>query len=267
MARIRSLKPEFWDDRKLARSTSRDARMLYMALWNQADEHGRLNGDAVWLKGRAFPYDDDVEIGDLKAMLDELENAERIVRYEVEGDPFIFLPKLAAHQRLEPAKVPSRLPEPPNDGASAPRPDGNEPRADHRADSSETDSDKSAPRADSSTLLYVAGVRGQGSGSRGQDSGARGARIPDDWTPDDALIDAMRREGIPDELARRELPRFRDYWTAQPGAKGRKSDWPATWRNWLRRAADEHPRSTASRTQTETDEMFNRAAQRMGVNP
>jgi len=28
--------------------------------------------------------------------------------------------------------------------------------------------------------------------------------------------------------------RFRDYWIAQPGAKGRKLDWFATWRNWVR---------------------------------
>jgi uncharacterized protein YdaU (DUF1376 family) len=28
--------------------------------------------------------------------------------------------------------------------------------------------------------------------------------------------------------------RFSDYWKAVPGAKGRKLDWPATWRNWVR---------------------------------
>jgi len=27
---------------------------------------------------------------------------------------------------------------------------------------------------------------------------------------------------------------FRDYWIAQGGAKGRKADWDATWRNWVR---------------------------------
>ena len=31
---------------------------------------------------------------------------------------------------------------------------------------------------------------------------------------------------------------FRDYWVAQPGAKGRKSDWLATWRNWCRRETE-----------------------------
>jgi hypothetical protein len=27
---------------------------------------------------------------------------------------------------------------------------------------------------------------------------------------------------------------FIDYWTSQPGQKGVKSDWVATWRNWIR---------------------------------
>lgn len=28
---------------------------------------------------------------------------------------------------------------------------------------------------------------------------------------------------------------FKDYWIAVPGAKGKKEDWPATWRNWVRK--------------------------------
>lgn len=38
-----------------------------------------------------------------------------------------------------------------------------------------------------------------------------------------------------------ELAKFRDYWAALPGQKGVKTDWPATWRNWVRRAAESLP--------------------------
>lgn len=31
-----------------------------------------------------------------------------------------------------------------------------------------------------------------------------------------------------------EADQFRDYWIAQPGGKGVKLDWLATWRNWIR---------------------------------
>lgn len=38
---------------------------------------------------------------------------------------------------------------------------------------------------------------------------------------------------------REEHAKFVDYWRGAPGAKGRKTDWPATWRNWMRKAAEE----------------------------
>jgi len=37
--------------------------------------------------------------------------------------------------------------------------------------------------------------------------------------------------------------KFHDYWVAQPGVKGRKTDWLATWRNWCR---DERPQKNGS---------------------
>ena len=67
-------KPEFWDDRKLAKRTSRDARLLYIALWNLADEWGRLNGDPQWIKGQVFSYDDDLNADAIGKLLEELEN-------------------------------------------------------------------------------------------------------------------------------------------------------------------------------------------------
>ena len=119
MARIRSIKPEFWDDRKLAKRASRDARLLYIALWNLADEWGRLNGDPQWIKGQVFSYDDDLNADAIGKLLEELENPAlgAVIAYEADGDPYLFLPKLAKHQRLEPEKVnngragcPRRLP-------------------------------------------------------------------------------------------------------------------------------------------------------------
>lgn len=46
-----------------------------------------------------------------------------------------------------------------------------------------------------------------------------------------------------------QFARFRDYWSGIAGAKGRKADWLATWRNWIRRVGDE----TAVRTPRKTD--------------
>lgn len=84
-------------------------------------------------------------------------------------------------------------------------------------------------------------------------SKARGTRLPDGWMPDDDLI-AWTKVNAPAAANALELDRFRDYWTAQPGAKGRKTDWAATWRNWARRCQEQRaqpsrgpaPRSTTS---------------------
>jgi len=70
-------------------------------------------------------------------------------------------------------------------------------------------------------------------------SKARGTRLPDGCVPDDALI-AWTKRNAPAAANVLELDRFRDYWTAQPGAKGRKTDWAATWRNWARRCQEQH---------------------------
>lgn len=58
-------------------------------------------------------------------------------------------------------------------------------------------------------------------------------RLPDDWQPKDDDIRVMS-EHFPEIDLKLETHAFRDYWRAVPGAKGRKSDWDATWRNWIR---------------------------------
>jgi hypothetical protein len=61
----------------------------------------------------------------------------------------------------------------------------------------------------------------------------RATRLPADWIPDEVDIDFCQTER-PDLNVQSVAEQFRDYWIAQPGAKGRKVDWPATWRNWVR---------------------------------
>ena len=66
----------------------------------------------------------------------------------------------------------------------------------------------------------------------------RGLRLPPDWQPDEGLIAFAVEQGFrPDRIAA-IAEQFRDYWHAVAGAKGRKLDWDATWRNWVRRDAE-----------------------------
>jgi hypothetical protein len=55
------------------------------------------------------------------------------------------------------------------------------------------------------------------------------------WQPSQADLDFALDSGWTREFVEMEVCKFRDYWTALPGQKGVKLDWPATWRNWIRR--------------------------------
>lgn len=62
---------------------------------------------------------------------------------------------------------------------------------------------------------------------------SRGSRLPDGWKPDDEL-QAWARKERPDLDVAVAVARFSDHWRAQPGSRGVKLDWDATFRNWVR---------------------------------
>lgn len=49
------------------------------------------------------------------------------------------------------------------------------------------------------------------------------------------------RENFPQVDGEKETAKFVDHFRAQPGQRGVKTDWLATWRNWIRRAAESYP--------------------------
>ena len=57
MPRIRNLKPQFWDSPDTARADLA-CRLLYMAMWNWADDAGRGTANLKELEAFAFPNDD-----------------------------------------------------------------------------------------------------------------------------------------------------------------------------------------------------------------
>lgn len=64
-----------------------------------------------------------------------------------------------------------------------------------------------------------------------------GTRLPEDWVLTKALGEwALANFDVSAQKVRSEAAAFKDFWTAKPGAAGRKLDWGATWRNWCRNA-------------------------------
>ncbi len=75
---------------------------------------------------------------------------------------------------------------------------------------------------------------------------ARGSRLPNDWQlPELWQTWALRNTRLSRSQVAREAERFRDHWLAQPGQRGTKVDWFATWRNWCRKAEDDMARTQA----------------------
>lgn len=71
----------------------------------------------------------------------------------------------------------------------------------------------------------------------------RSTRVPEDFEPDEKMRAWFAAENLSAVIdGKLEHAKFMDYWRAASGANARKHDWPATWRNWMRRAAERAPR-------------------------
>jgi uncharacterized protein YdaU (DUF1376 family) len=62
---------------------------------------------------------------------------------------------------------------------------------------------------------------------------ASAKRLPANWQPSEQDIQFCQTER-PDLEPHAVAAKFRDYWIAAPDRNGKKADWPATWRNWVR---------------------------------
>ena len=83
---------------------------------------------------------------------------------------------------------------------------------------------------------------------RSRSASDRGSLLPPNWRLPKEWGDWAMAHGLSEFEARREAEKFRDYWTALSGAKARKKDWFATWRNWVRTAVERRgPQGTGYR--------------------
>lgn len=71
----------------------------------------------------------------------------------------------------------------------------------------------------------------------------KGTRLPVDWALPKELGNWALEQGLNKQQVILEGEKFRDHWIAQAGAKGRKADWPATWRNWVRNSKTRQPQT------------------------
>lgn len=107
--RIRTLKPEWLDDEKMAMA-SIEARLLSVALILLADDHGRGRAHPAHLGGSAFTYSGNPAAA-AQAALDELVRIEFVRLYTVRGQSYFEIRTWAKHQRVDRPSAP-RVPPP-----------------------------------------------------------------------------------------------------------------------------------------------------------
>jgi hypothetical protein len=105
MARIRTIKPEFFSSEDIVTMTPL-SRLFYVALWCESDREGRLDWKPNTFKIRYFAGDN----CDLMAMAKELIDRELIVLYEVEGKKYAEIPTFKEHQVVNNRETQSIIP-------------------------------------------------------------------------------------------------------------------------------------------------------------
>lgn len=107
----------------------------------------------------------------------------------------------------------------------------------------QTDSTSPPPGRDQSARRTLT-VKNRQEPSGERERSPRGSRLPADFpTPTEIAFCRSERPDLDADLL---AAKFRDYWLGVPGAKGRKCDWPATWRNFVRSEFSRAPPARAS---------------------
>ena len=124
MARIRTVKPEFWTSEQPTDCT-RDARLLFVGLLNHCDANGVMPLNLRSIKMKVFPGDDDIYVDEstvgrgmldykstsIRRLLVELANVDLIAFYTVDNQSYLWVTGFKTHQVLDREKAKHPFPE------------------------------------------------------------------------------------------------------------------------------------------------------------
>lgn len=118
MARIRTIKPEFWTDEKIV-ECSFEARLMFIGMFNFADDKGNLVRSPKRIKMQIFPAD----MIDCEPLIKELSGAGLISEYSVSGVEYIHIDGFSKHQKINrPSATTIPTPEDVSDNSRKPTP-------------------------------------------------------------------------------------------------------------------------------------------------
>lgn len=161
MARIRSIKPEFWKSEAIAMHTFR-ARLTFIGLWTYVDDNGVGIDNPKLVAAELFALEDDPReaLANVREDLARLHEAGRIRRYTVDSKAYLAIVNWREHQKIDKPGKP-RYPEPDDPRAVHVKPETRE-NAPPPEPVAEPSRDSREPVAESPCLEQGAGIREQG---------------------------------------------------------------------------------------------------------
>jgi hypothetical protein len=99
MARIRSIKPEFWASEQTGECSS-NARLLFIGIWNFADDRGVYPEKPKQLKAHVFPFDD-ITGPQVSGWIGELLRVGLLRRIEDKGILYLVVTGWKTHQKID----------------------------------------------------------------------------------------------------------------------------------------------------------------------
>lgn len=99
MSRIRTIKPDFFRSLDVAELTHFE-QLLWIGIWTEADDHGRLIDDARLIKAALFPLDNSATLERVAKGLEALALRGRVARYAVDGRSYLAVVNWHEHQAI-----------------------------------------------------------------------------------------------------------------------------------------------------------------------
>lgn len=99
MARRRMIDPNFWQSEDISKLTIRQ-RLLFIGLFSNADDEGKLRGNPAFIRSIVFPYED-FTTTDVEKDLKDIEEVGSIIQYTVDDSKYILIVNWKKFQRVD----------------------------------------------------------------------------------------------------------------------------------------------------------------------
>ena len=222
MARIRTIKPEFWTSEQVV-ECSTIARLMFIGIWNFCDDGGVHPASPKRLKMEVFPGDD-FTINDIEQFVAELMVNKLVVEFSHDGKTYWQVTGWKKHQKID--RPTYRYPQPQSETPKDQKPNSEQGKAevDPRKNQRGLDDNSTSNNRD---LDEFSPPEGNGKEGNGKDKKISGTRFTPPSVDEVSSYCHERKNGINPQ-------QFVDHYETNGWMRGKTKikDWKACVRTW-----------------------------------